>query len=1306
MRNTILLSCVVWTLAVIISIMLAQSFAFCDTQSYAQLPAGVKAVWDVNKAFHEVTPTRERICLNGLWLWQPAVDTTDAVPTGRWGCFKVPGSWPGVTDYMQKDCQTVFVHPEWKNKDIGGITMAWYQRKFTVPTTWTGRRIKVQTDYVNSFAVFYVDDVKAGEIRFPSGEVDITELCKPGATHTLSILVTAMPLKAVMMSYTDTASARLVTGTVPRRGLCGDVYLVGTAAGPHISGLALDTSYRKRDITFVAAMTGLDANAQYTLHAQINDKDKKVTEFTSQPFKGSDLVDERMAFTSKWMPEKLWDLNTPGNVYEVQLTLLNASGMVLDTSWKSRFGFREFWIVGRDFYLNGTRIFLSAVPLDNASIGAGWASYKGARETMLRLKKIGISFVYTHNYDCEPGSHLSFAEVLRAADDVGMLVSLTQPHFSNYEWSSPDADKTNGYAMHAAFYVRMAENHPSVVTYAMSHNATGYSEDMNPDMMDGIQNPRDQWSANNVKLALRAEAIVKKLDPTRIVYHHSSGNLGSMHTTNFYINFTQIQEVSDWFEHWATKGVKPLFTCEYGVPFTWDWAMYRGWYKGQREWGSANVPWEFCMAEWNSQFVGDIAFRISEAEKTDLRWEAKKFRVGGLWHRWDYPVEISSPRFLERYPIIAKYITDNWRAFRTWGLSANSPWEYGSYWVLRDGVNKGRKELPVDWDSLQRPGFSPDYIDQQYERMDIAYEEKDWIPTPAADALIRNNAPLLAYIGGKSNAFTSKDHDFLLGEALEKQLIIINNSRQNVNCACAWSLSTPIGMKGQQQIKLGTGQQKLIPLRFQLPVNLPAGNYKLSAQVAFSDGQKQSDSFTIHVLPLSKPAQSSAKIAVFDPAGETTRLLKRLAVTCKAVNAGDDLSRYDVLIVGKTALTRDGRAPAITRLHDGLKVIVFEQTSQVLEKRFGFRVTEYGLRTVFKRVPDHTLLAGLTEDNLRDWRGSATILSPRLKYEMRPMYGPTIKWCDIEVTRPWRSGNRGNVASVLIEKPARGDFMPIIDGGYSLQYSPLMEYREGKGLMLFCQVDVTARTETDPAADILVRNILRYVSTWKPTAHRTVVYSGDPAGKRYLESEGITTTIYNGEKLNVGQALVVGPGGGSALEKSASAISSWLKEGGHMLAIGLNEQEANAFMPVKVNMKSAEHISSYFEPFGVGSPMAGIASADAHNRDPREMPLINGGATVIGDGVLAKAIGRNIVFCQIAPWQFENSKQLNLRRTFRRTAYLVNRLLCNMGCAGSTPIASRFSSPLTAVSTEKRWLDGIYLDTPIEWDDPYRFFGW
>ena len=103
---------------------------------------------------------------------------------------------------------------------------------------------------------------------------------------------------------------------------------------------------------------------------------------------------------------------------------------------------------------------------------------------------------------------------------------------------------------------------------------------------------------------------------------------------------------------------------------------------------------------------------------------------------------------------------------------------------------------------------------------------------------------------------------------------------------------------------------------------------------------------------------------------------------------------------------------------------------------------------------------------------------------------------------------------------------------------------------------------------------------------------------------------------------------------------------------------------------------------------------------------MSGGAEVIGDGVLARSDSANVVFCQLVPWEFDPGKQRNLKRTFRRTSFLVTRLLAGMGAAGATPVLDRFASPVNAARPEKRWLDGLYLDAPEEMDDPYRFFRW
>src|SRR5262249_2664918 len=249
------------------------------------------------------------------------------------------------------------------------------------------------------------------------------------------------------------------------------------------------------------------------------------------------------------------------------------------------------------------------------------------------------------------------------------------------------------------------------------------------------------------------------------------------------------------------------------------------------------------------------------------------------------------------------------------------------------------------------------------------------------------------------------------------------------------------------------------------------------------------------------------------PRGKTGKLLAALNVRCRPVPADADLSGYDVLIIGKEALTADGPGPDVRRVRDGLKVIVFEQKARGLEQRFGFRGAEYGLRQGCRRGPDHPLLAGLKAEHLRDWRGEATLLPPRLEYRLRPMHGPTVKWCGIDVSRVWRCGCRGSVASVLIEKPARGDFLPVLDGGYRLQYSPLLEYHEGKGMVLFCQADVTGRSDSEPAAAVLTRNLLRHVAAWKPAPARKVFYAGAAEGKRHLKAAGLALEAFDQEKL-------------------------------------------------------------------------------------------------------------------------------------------------------------------------------------------------
>jgi hypothetical protein len=240
---------------------------------------------------------------------------------------------------------------------------------------------------------------------------------------------------------------------------------------------------------------------------------------------------------------------------------------------------------------------------------------------------------------------------------------------------------------------------------------------------------------------------------------------------------------------------------------------------------------------------------------------------------------------------------------------------------------------------------------------------------------------------------------------------------------------------------------------------------------------------------------------------------------------------------------------------------------------------------------------------------------------------------------------------------------------------------------------------------MLAANLFRYAGTWKPDAVRTVVYAGEPAGRDHLKSCGLDAAAYEGQELSAAdQVLVLGPGCGEQLKSHAERVADFVRHGGHVLAIGLDQGDVDAVLPFKVTLKHGEHISATFAPAGVQSPLAGVGPADVHARGPFELPLVSGGAAIVGDGALAVSQRGNVVFCQLAPWRIDYRAMHSLKRTYRRASFAVTRLLGNMGAGGATPLLARFVAP--AAAAERRWSDGLYLDEPEEWDDPYRFFRW
>jgi len=1334
---------------------------FCEDA--VQLPPGVKAVWDLEKAFREKTPTRERICINGLWRWQPAASlpksasgdvNSGSPPTEKWGYLKVPASWPGALGMNSGETQQSYSHPDWT---IQAEQFAWYQREVTLPAEWKERDIFIDINWLQSIANVFLDGKPAGTVQYPGGKLNIKAQSKPGEKQVLSICVAALPLSEEMTSFAKFNLSVTSKASVARRGLCGDVFLESTPAKARLGDVKVAPSVRKWELGVNVAVANL-GEQEFRIKGDVFDGDKKVHSFESKPFKSADAKDGRFDFASPWKPEKLWDTNATGNMYHLQLTLVDAQGKAVDTLYPQRFGFREFWIDGRDFRLNGSKFHVNASPYEGALMSVYNASYAGAKEALSRLKDAGFNLVYSHNYDCLPGSNLSYEDTLRAADDVGVLFAFALPNYANNYTRDPKHNMDALFASHVDYYTRQTFNHPAVVLYAVDHNAYGYSEDINPElihtfpdfMMDAAHPGRRV--DGKAKQAQTCEEMIRRFDRTRPIYHHG-GNIGDIASPNCYLNLVPVQEVSDWFGTWASKGNRPLFLTEYGTACDADFTMFRGYdlsakgevnlklsSGGMRQQGAyfygSPLRIEYHLPGYGSQFRGDIAYQLTEKEEKNLRAEAdlwKKHNPG--WKFWAYPVNVNTPFFdaANEREVQAMYVADNWPAFRALGVSAICTWYYSELFQLKPNPTKGKpvqmrsdwkkgdRELPIlpiacDWEHLQKPGYSADWENalERYGEMEsgrpYSHAKEDWLEVPyLTKAWLRVTRPALAYIAGKTAHLTGKDHNFYPGEAVEKQFVVINDSRAPLSAECEWKINLPAGASEKKQLKVESGEQTRAPISIRLPEDLKAGEYEISLSAKFDTGETQSDSFAIHVMQKPAKPATTLPISLFDPAGKTKKVLSAMGVAFTEVNADAKPSAKELLIIGKDALSLDGPAPDLAAVRQGLKVIVFEQSTAVLDQRLGFRPQEYGLRNLFPRFADHPLLAGTDAKNWANWRGAsgATLASLKLReWESGWKYCSELitTWSGVTVNRSWRGSTYGAVSSVFIEKPARGDFLPVLEGGFSLQYAPLLEFREGKGMVLFCQLDVSNRDETEPAADTLVRNILKYADAWHPAAERKAFYAGDAAGKAHLEKIGIAAAEFAVAALTKDDVLIVGPGGGQALSAHAAAIAEWLKQGGNLLAIGATEAEANAFLPFKVSMKAKEHLSTVFPLQSEKSLFAGINPAGVHSREPRALPLLVAGpdVDVLGDGILGKAKNANVIFYQMIPWTYDVPEMHNLKTSYRHSSVLLNRLLANMGVRGTTTLLSRFSAPATASGAAKE----LYVDAAVEGDDPYRQFGW
>lgn len=1212
------------------TLLLATALAAADLP-VIDLPAG----WQPDPGGPlETTPTRERICLNGAWRFLPvgegasaAVDPAAVRASGIF--FQVPGNWPG----KWPDGQALF--------RLGGapavlperFVEAWYLRPLAVPAAWAGRRILLDLRYVQSLATVWIDGQPVGRLIFPGGRLDLSEHLRPGTTHELAILVAARRLGGSNLRYMAANEVVVESGTIKQRGLCGDAWLGSEPAAGALQRVQVATSVERHDVAVDAHLT-LREPGTFSLRCTVLDGENPVLTFAGAPV-ALPAGAARLGAHSAWSDPRLWDLHTPGNRYRLRATLVDAAGGEVDRLFDQDFSFREFRVAGRELLLNGLPVRLRLMPLDapggHHAIGSfAWPSLDGMRSELRALKRLGVNCVYSHNYGFTPGDTVSYGDVLRACDEAGMLVVFAMPHAKDFTWDDAKPMADNGYEHLADWLVGEVANHPAVVMYALTHNYTGYDDDQNPRQVGGGFVPPLEKRQRN---ALAAEAIVNRLDPTRPSYHHSSGGIGSIYTLNCYLNWAPIQERADWFATWATTGVKPLLLVEWGGPLMSSWSSYRGGAIWSRP--AFQQAW---LPEYAAPYRGEAAYDPAPAEITCLRTEAAQFAaLRPLTVGWLLDGCHAMPNVTE---VTADFVRGVWPAMRTWGVSGTNLW-----WIRQTGWTPpaATEAAPVDpvaalaaLATANRPGLHPCVPGLPRAMPDEASANA------LGRAFLACNQPCLVWLGGPTGDFTARAVNLRHDQALERQAVAVNDSRIPQQAVFTWrlvsggtagpsgsgSLTVAPGTSGTAQITLAAG-------------SLPPGRHTLHLDASM-DGLSFNDraELTVFTAP---PAEAGPAVLLYDPPGHTRATLARLGIPFAEVAEDARPGPDAVVVIGRQAVPAGRDLPLAARAR---RLLVFEQDEAVLIRRLGFRTQRLGLRALAVRAPGHPALGGLDEAQLHDWQGESTLLAPFTDNPLHTAY-PQEAWNGYRNPRVWRAGNRGTVASLLIEKPTAAGWRALLDGGFDLHYAPLLAWEGDGRTAIFCQLDVSARSAADPAADQLCRALVAHLARWAPAQTHRLLSAAGPAADAYLGRLGFAPTPLAGATPVAGDVVLLGAG----LDLRVADLHA---AGATVLAVGC-DAEAAAQLGIPATLRSGEYLGAAFTSHDPA--FAGVNSALLHLRQPWSGALLADGHPLLGrasDGT---------VMLQVRPWDFDDPTAINLRRTRANLARLSARLLGNLGVA-------------------------------------------
>lgn len=598
-------------------------------------------------------------------------------------------------------------------------------------------------------------------------------------------------------------------------------------------------------------------------------------------------------------------------------------------------------------------------------------------------------------------------------------------------------------------------NHPSVIAWQIWGNGYVNGPHGHPMQIGGVvpDEVRDRERAYQVAQEFREN------DPTgRLVFFYRLGTGGDFRGIMTTLGWgTPIQTIEEWPSHWAKAKQDPLVPVEMQImiPRSHELEM---WQRGSRQ---------VILAEHHAGYFGEAAYQKLTGELVKSLVPPEETR--NPWGTSELAFDIQELSFGRAL-----------RSWRTYGIN-------GYLFHVEFKISS-----MYDGTELNRFGRS----------------------------LKKNNSPFLFYIGGERENFVAKDHHYSAGETIRKSAISVNDTFHDVSGEVTWEVQAEDGKRiaGQSTtVTVPQGKQNFLPLRFRAPDVKQKTRFRITARFR-GDGEKISaqDAFEVTVFPVPQAPALAKGIALIDSTGETESVLRKAGVPYQLINAEtidrgvSSLARYPLLVIGKNSYPEAERIfsewlPVDDTVREGLNIVCLEQRNRYV---MGLKLENLNARQVFIRAKKSPLFADLENNDFSHWREESKLLPPYQpwnetadwrqgrdsKHGQRNSFGQR---------RYWHWSNKGMVSTFCFEKPQLGNFRILMDAGFDLLYTPLVEFWQGKGRILLCQLDLVDHYGAEPAATLLLHRLLREYSRPHGKAFQKLSYLGSGRKENLLKETGV-----------------------------------------------------------------------------------------------------------------------------------------------------------------------------------------------------------